>query len=170
MRGVAACASAAMLAACTPSHQDNAQLADWQQWHHARRDTDLAVGRALNGGGLPDYPAAIAAIGASDRPRGVKDQEIGSLILASFEEPGAVRRPAQSLDDGLVLLERAAQDGGESSRIAPEYLRLTFQRGLSARSRVVLAPDPMLAACWTRVRAAREKPAICIEARRVKGR
>lgn len=136
----------------------------WWQWHAKKRDVDMAVSEATDPPSN-DYAKAVQIIRSSDRPEAVKDHEIGLLIVGSFDRPG-VHRPPETLEQGLELIENAANSVGETREYTPQHLRLMFERGAG------LAPnnipvDQVVANCWHRLEnGGTGDPARCIELRR----
>lgn len=130
-----------------------AETGSFQDWHEQKLAADAIVGEALNGPNGADFPKALAALRAADRPASVKDLELGQLIVSYYIDPGRARPPVESLSDGLFLLERAALGDGEGAALAPERLTRIFEAGVGPAGKQVLAPNPQIAACWRNVHA-----------------
>lgn len=138
---------------------------DWQRWHDEKQATDLAVAEAINAPGGGDYAKAAGIIRRSDRPEDVKQFQIGMLVIDGFEQPAA-RRPPETLEDGLRMVEDAVASGGEMRRAGPQQLRLLFERG-AGRAPDAIAIDPSVAACWRRLENGGEgDPRRCVAMRR----
>ncbi|MFZ3484667.1 hypothetical protein [Sphingomonas sp. 3-13AW] len=133
-------------------------------WHSSKRATDQIVEESL-AAEPPDYARAITAIERSGRPNATIALETGNLIVAGHREMHPERRPTATLDQGLTLLEQAASGRGEAADIAPQHLRLWFERGVGSGAFRAMAPRADLAHCWRAVEA-REQPApVCIAMR-----
>lgn len=135
--------------------------------------SEQAMAVALNDGPRPDFARAIAILRASRLPQPAKDLRGGMMVLQSRAVPNAVRS-ADTLVQGLALVERAALTRGEIGRAAPQQLRLVFERGIGTPPDRI-APDPAIARCWRalegrwdgrRVVHAAGDPATCITLRR----
>lgn len=99
-------------------------------WHDKKRSVDKAIEDALLAPEGSDYPAALAAVRASDRPAAVKDFEAGNLIVSAADNPRAVKRPVETVEQGIALLEKAALATGEGAANAPGALRTIFTDGV----------------------------------------
>ncbi|MCC2975825.1 hypothetical protein LK533_03935 [Sphingomonas sp. PL-96] len=150
---------ALLLAACSQQQPDQPF-----ESHSAKRATDWIVEEAL-ANEPPDYGRAITAIARSGRPAATIALETGNLIVAGHREAQPERRPAETLDQGLALLERAARSRGEAADIAPQHLRLWFERGVGSGAHAAMAPQPALARCWAAVEVREKRPASCIAMR-----
>jgi hypothetical protein len=150
---------ALLLAACSQQQPDRAF-----ESHSAKRATDWIVEEAL-ADEPPDYDRAITAITRSGRPAGTIALETGNLIVAGHREAQPERRPSETLDQGLALLERAANGRGEASEIAPQHLRLWFERGIGIGVDAAMVPRPQLARCWAAVEAREKRAEACIAMR-----
>lgn len=151
-------ALAVVLAGCS------SQSADDPDWHSSKRATDLVVEEAL-AAEPPDYARAITAIERSGRPSATVALEAGNLIVAGHREVQPERRPAATLEQGLSLLERAASGRGEAADIAPQHLRLWFERGVGSGVYQAMPPRPELARCWRSVEDRELRAAACIAMR-----
>ncbi|MBB3910408.1 hypothetical protein [Sphingomonas desiccabilis] len=151
-------ALAVVLAGCSSQSTEEAD------WHSSKRATDLVVEEAL-ADEPPDYARAITAIERSGRPSATVALETGNLIIAGHREVQPERRPAATLEQGLSLLERAASDRGEAADIAPQHLRLWFERGVGSGVYQAMPPRPELARCWGAVEERAQRAAACIAMR-----
>jgi hypothetical protein len=152
-------APALLLVACSQQQPDQTF-----ESHSAKRATDWIVEEAL-ADEPPDYGRAITAIGRSGRPAGTIALETGNLIIAGHRELQTERRPVETLDEGLALLERAANGRGEAAEIAPQHLRLWFERGVGSGVDSAMAPRPQLGRCWAAVEAREKRAQACIAMR-----
>lgn len=135
-------------------------------WHDKKRSVDKAIEDALLAPEGSDYPAALAAVRASDRPAAVKDFEAGNLIVSAADNPRAVKRPVETVEQGIALLEKAALATGEGAANAPGALRTIFTDGVGPPTAHTLAPDLLVAACWLKVSKASAAAQDCIDLRR----
>ncbi|MGI4878664.1 MAG: hypothetical protein ACRYG4_14385 [Janthinobacterium lividum] len=146
-----------ILGACGVAEQASADKAEspkaerFLDWHDKKLATDAEVGEALNGANGADFPKAVAALRAADRPPSVKDLQLGELIVSYYNDPSRSRPPVESLVDGLALLERASLGDGEGAKLAPERLARIFETGVGPANKQILAAKPVIANCWRRV-------------------
>jgi hypothetical protein len=111
-----------------------------------------------------DYAGAIKFVEQSALSNSEKDGTNGNLILDGWVDPNAVSRPPYPLAAGFVTLERAAA-AGRGQSVAD--LRAKFTTGINYEGKnVLMAPNPPLAECWTKVESAQEAPSTCITLRR----
>lgn len=164
-----------LLAGCLQSAQNGNEAAarEWGTWHADKQRVELAMSGALNDGSRPDFARAIAILRASDWPQPIKDMQGGMMVLQSYETAGAIR-PSDTVEQGLMLVERAALAAGETSEEAPQQLRMVFERGLG-RLPNGIAADPVIADCWhglegrwdgKKVVRSASDPATCVALRR----
>lgn len=125
----------------------------------------MAVEEALGVPGGADYPRAIQAYASSDRPSGVKQAQIGKLIVFARDDPKPGKLPTQSVSDGLRMLEAASVSDGEGAKIAAETLRVVFESGVGTGAVNAVAPDAALAACWRGVQTRAAAASACVAQR-----
>jgi hypothetical protein len=114
--------------------------------------------------GKGDYAGAIKFVEHSALSDSEKDGTNGNLILDGWVDPSAVSRPPYPLAAGFATLERAAV-AGRGQSVAD--LRAKFTTGINYEGKnVLMAPNPPLAECWTKVESAQEAPSTCIALRR----
>ena len=130
------------------------------------QEVNRAVSDAINEPGGGDYARAVAITrAASDRSQSAKDFEVGELIVGSFDRRGA-RRPAESLQQGLAMIEKVAVQSSEVQRYAPQTLRNIFQKGVGAPPNNIPIDNPV-ADCWHRLEnGGAGDPARCVALRR----
>jgi hypothetical protein len=150
---------AAVLPGCSP--EASGENVDW---HSSKRATDQIVEESL-AAEPPDYARAITAIERSGRPSATVALETGNLIVAGHREVQPERRPAATLEQGLALLERAASGRGEAADIAPQHLRLWFERGVGSGVYQAMPPRADLARCWGAVEEREQRAPACIAMR-----
>lgn len=87
------------------------------------------------------------------------------LVINGFGSPGATRR-AETLEQGLSMVENATTMNGEMEGNGPPQLRRIFERGAGAPPNAIpVMPD--VAACWLGIeRRQSHAPARCIRLRR----
>jgi hypothetical protein len=150
---------AAVLPGCSP--EASGENVDW---HSSKRATDQIVEESL-AAEPPDYARAITAIERSGRPSATVALESGNLIVAGHREVQPERRPTATLEQGLALLERAASGRGEAADIAPQHLRLWFERGVGSGVYQAMPPRADLARCWGAVEEREQRAPACIAMR-----
>jgi hypothetical protein len=110
-----------------------------------------------------DYAGAIAFVEKSSISPTEKDGVAGTLILDGLVDPQASTRPAYRLSEGFARMERAAAAGRVQSI---SDLRAKFSTGINyAGKNILMAPNPALANCWSKVEAGAEKADACIAMR-----
>lgn len=168
-------ASTLLLIACSAGCTDRAGEAsvaqqapaqqDWQTWHANKRDVERAMDAAIDAPGGGDWARAVQIMRDSDWPPAVKDHQIGMMVINSYRQPVA-RRPKETLEQGLELLESAAQQPGETRGYTPQHLRIIFERG-GGRAPDNIPVDPVVAQCWRGLEGGGAgDPARCVQLRR----
>lgn len=109
-------------------------------------DLNRAVRDAINQPGGGDYAAAVAAVRRSDETPDSQAFEVGRLVIGSYDRPGA-RRPAETLQQGLHLMEQAASSDGAVRGPARQQLRLLFERGIGTPPNEIPV-NATVADCW----------------------
>jgi hypothetical protein len=139
--------------------------ARWWSWHGDQQAIDQAVDRALDEPGGGDFAKAADVIRASSRPLAIKRFQIGRLAVSAFAYD-ASRRPPESAEQGLKMMEAFAASDDRDARSGVQQLRMIFQRGWP--DEVNRFPtDQAVAECWYRIeRREAEDPARCIALRR----
>lgn len=133
--------------------------------HSDRVSVEQGVLEAINEPNGGDYARAVAIIRASGRPDGVINFETGQLVVDSFDHPGS-RRPTETLQKGLDLMEQAAVASSESRDVAQQRLRMIFERGIGP-TRSAIPIDRVVADCWHKLENGRPgDPARCVALRR----
>jgi hypothetical protein len=157
---IGVCAAVWWLSACSPQSTSAPQSVP------ARTPPSAAAAPADFNAFLSkgDYAGAIRFVEQSSLSDSEKDGTSGNLILDGWVDPNAVSRPPYPLAAGFVTLERAAAAGrGQSA----SDLRAKFTTGINYEGKkVLMAPNPPLAECWTKVESAQEAPSTCIGLRR----
>lgn len=159
------------LASCAPSNATQTRSGEepelsWWQWHDKKRATDAAVEEAENDPRGADMLKAVTIIRQSGRPPDIVNLQVGGMIVGSYARPPRVY-PRESLAEGFALLEKAAVGGGEGQQVAPQRLRMWFERGVGQAPDQAMKPDPVVAACWLAVEERRpEDPHRCIALRK----
>lgn len=161
---------AASLSACSQGDQAPDWLPAWQD-HEEHQQVDLAVAEAINEPGGGDYARAVAITRASNRSTATKNYEVGQLIVGSFDRVGS-RRPAETLQQGLHMMEQAAVQPWESQEYVPQQLRFIFESGIGTPPKGIPIDRPV-AECWHRLETWRTPangragtPAQCVALRR----
>jgi hypothetical protein len=139
------------LSACTKQQENdatssdvNAQLAaPSQRMQFEVRQTEL-----MNLPGGPDYQTLISLYQNSGLPEEERLLDMGSAIVGSHNDARVTSRPSQSLDEGIVMLEKAASGAGETARIAADLLARYFEKGVGIPSDMALLPQPEITQCW----------------------
>lgn len=158
---------ALLVAICTVACDRGGQAAGegmtWEE-HAARQQVDLAVAYAINEKPA-DYARAVDVIRRSDRPDDVKSFEIGQLVVGSYNLPDT-KRPPETMQQGLAMMERAGMSTGETRDPAQQQLRMMFERGYGPGSSVIPIDKPV-ADCWHRLELGQPgDPARCVALRR----
>lgn len=155
----------ALIAGCAQGDQVSNEGAAWMEEHEDRRTVDMAVAVAINEPNGGDYARAVEVIRSSNRPAGVKNFQIGRLVVGSFVRSGS-RRPAESLQQGLEMIEQAGVRPGESREVAQQQLRMLFERGIGTPPNAIPI-DREVAACWHKLEnGGKGDPARCVALRR----
>ena len=156
--------SAFLAPACSQDGQTSNSAMTVQE-HAERQQVDLAVNEAINEPGGGDYARAVEIIQRSDRPFDVKRYQIAQLIVGSHAQPGS-RRPPQTLQEGLAILEQTAVEGVPGIEGAAQGLRMTFERGVGSPPDGIPI-DPVVADCWHKLEnGGAGDPAKCVALRR----
>ncbi|WP_158266317.1 hypothetical protein [Allosphingosinicella deserti] len=125
----------------------------------------MAVSEAINEPGGGNYAKAADAIRNSSRPPAVKQFQIGRLIVRGFMR-GSTRRPPESMEQGLRMMEDSAVAPGHEEGVAAQQLRMLFERG-GVTPPNSFPRDPEVAACWLELEEERSADAArCIALRR----
>jgi hypothetical protein len=137
----------------------------WFRWHDDKREVDRAVDAAINEPGGGDYAKAADLIRRSSRPDAVKQFQVGQLVVDAATLPSP-KRPPETLEQGMRMMEDASIAPGERSEANVQYLRMLFERG--AGSGLAAVPkDGVVAACWRSIeRRENDDRARCIALRR----
>jgi hypothetical protein len=147
------------------SGQASDDASSWWQWHAEKRSVDRVVSEAINEPGGGDYAKAADAIRQSNRPPAVKQFQVGMLILGGHMEKSS-KRPPETLEEGLKMMEDATIAPGQKSEGAVQQLRFLFERG-DGKPPVTFPKNAEVAACWLAVEEGRsDDPARCIALRR----
>jgi hypothetical protein len=169
IHGMLAAALTLVLSGCSsegstsPHNAEEAQ--SWWAWHTEKQDVSRAVLEAINEPGGGDYAKAVDVVHRSSRPPAVKQYEIGQLIVGGIME-NAKKRPAETLEQGLRMIEDSTVAKGQKSLGVAQRLRLLFERG-DGKPPHTFPKDAAVAACWLGVEEERSNdPARCIALRR----
>jgi hypothetical protein len=137
----------------------------WWQEHEERQSDDLAVSYAINEPNGGNYAHAVEIVRKSNRSAPEKKYHVGRLIVGSFVHPGS-RRPAESLQQGLEMMEQAAVEPSPMELYVPQQLRMIFERGVGTPPDGVPI-DREVAACWHKLEnGGKGDPARCVALRR----
>jgi len=154
-----------VVAGCSNGDAAASQEQSWWAWHAEKRDVDRVVDDAISEPGGGDYAKAADAIRSSSRPAAVKQFEIGQLVVGGITR-NAGRRPPETLEQGLRMMEDSAVAPGHEPRVAAQQLRILFERGAGAPPHA-FPKNAEVAACWLAVEEKRsEDSARCIALRR----
>ncbi len=128
-------------------------------------DKVRALNRALNGAGGADYVAAIAAVRRYEPHKDDADAEVAALTLQGLADPHPATRPPGTIDSALTQMERAAIRHPTAS---PSLIETTMRYGVTdaPSGHRLIAPQPAVAKCWSRIRMAKIDPEACIRLRR----
>lgn len=137
----------------------------WWGWHGDKQDVEQAVTAAINAPGGGDYAKAVDTVKKSDFPSAVKQFQIGQLIVDGVLE-GSRKRPRETLEQGLRMMEDAAVSPGQRDESNVQQLRFLFERG-GGKPPLTFPTDAAVAACWLSVeRDENDDRARCIALRR----
>lgn len=115
-----------------------------------------------NGG---DYARAVTIIRESRRAPENKRYDIGRLVVGAFERPGS-RRPPETLQQGLDMIEQSAVQPSDFRRYVPQQLRFIFERGVGIPADGIPIDQPV-ADCWHKLEnGGKGDPARCVALRR----
>ena len=157
-----------LLAGCSASGQQrheqsagrrDAAIARDMQAHDHYLATENAIEEALNRPAGPDYTAAIAIAGRSDRAPMQKEYDIGGLQLSACRDRVALCSGPSYAAQGIARLTRVATTPGEDSMVAAGDLAMWYTRGAGS----ALMPNAAKAACWTAVRDGKADAASCAD-------
>jgi hypothetical protein len=157
-----------LLTACSGANADsqtNASGIASRDGHAEKLAVDHAIAVAVNEKDGADFTKALEILNQSDRPRSIKDLQGGMMVLNAFE--GRVkRRPTEDAMGGIILLERASLADGEAGNVAPQWLRIVFERGKGEPVQMIV-PDKIVADCWRKQENGGEgDPRACIRLRK----
>lgn len=159
-----AIAATIVLPGCSQGDQAPDWWAAWRD-HEEHQQINGALIDAVNEPGGGDFARAVKIVRASNWPAEKKSYEVGMLVMQSFVYPDA-RRPAETLQQGLAMVERTAVQPGELREVAEQQLRIIFERGWGASSGGVPIDLPV-SACWHKLETGQPgDPAQCVALRR----
>jgi hypothetical protein len=157
--------------ACTEQARNTAAVSqgpaqqDWSLWHAGKRDVERAMDAAIDEPGGGNWAKAVQILRGSNWPPAVKDHQAGMMIIQSYGIASA-RRPAETLQQGLELVESSSVQPGETREYAPQHLRILFERGAGTAPNAIPI-DKAVADCWLAIeRRTANEPARCIALRR----
>lgn len=128
-------------------------------------ETARAVNKALNGGPRSDWVAATVAVRRYVRNPADADAQAGSLLLSSLVDPNPAARPPGTVEDAFRLMEAGAVSRPDrNAPIIESFLRYGVTEPRSEK--IVIPPEPKVAACWAQVEAHAEKAQTCVTLRR----
>jgi hypothetical protein len=148
-----------VIAACkpapaNPTKEEVDAAVSWYQWHDQKRAVEQKIDKLWDAPGGADCPSIVDAYRASGWPADVIDLKIAGIIISCHTGDPVKGMPNETLTDGIELLEKVTQISGQSQIIAPQRLRLRFERshvGKVPNKRSEQLLNPQLAACWMSV-------------------
>jgi len=142
------------------------RVVGWWDWHGDKQATDRAVDAAINEPGGGDYAEAADLLRASSRPDPVKRFQIGQLVADAYMLRSP-RRPPESLEEGVRMMEDATVAAGDRPESGPQYLRMLFEADRNAGQPRPFPADDRVSACWRAIEEhRRDDRQACIALRR----
>lgn len=110
------------------------------------------------------YADAIALVRNTPVALAEQDFAVGEIILQGLSDDAAVQRPAETLDDGIALLEKAALANHQP---ATSGLAALYFTGLFQGETQLVGKNPALHACWLAVERHSQAAHACIALRKM---
>jgi hypothetical protein len=144
----------AFLSACTKEVENSKDASDVSaqlESHSNRMQFQVKQTELLNLPEGPDYKALLSLYEKSGLPEEDRLLYMGSTIVGSHDDAKVTSRPSQSLEEGLLMLEKASSENSVTGRIAVDLLGRYFEKGVGIKPDMALLPQPEIAQCWRKL-------------------
>jgi hypothetical protein len=116
-------------------------------WHKEKQAVEIKVQELMDAPDGIDCPAIINIYRTSGWPEDIVKLKVGGTIIGCYDNLRVSKKPVESVEQGLQLMEQAALSDSEAGQVTPQRLRMFFERSTGTQAGS-LKPNPQLAACW----------------------